>query len=85
MYSWRSLPTTKIKNQPSEITLITNHLDNIMKTMHDPDKHIVEWSNTGLDESKARKPQGRSRQPDFTIFVIHQLQKNGAIWKLVLL
>ncbi|PKC07898.1 hypothetical protein RhiirA5_500357 [Rhizophagus irregularis] len=76
----RSLPTTKIKNQPSEITLITNHLDHIMKMLHNPDKHIVEWPNTGLDESKARKLQGRSKQPDFTVSIIHQLQDNGVIF-----
>lgn len=52
----KSLPTAKIKNEPSETTLITNYLDHVMKGMlHDPNKYIVEWPNTGLDESKARK------------------------------
>ncbi|CAG8645169.1 1421_t:CDS:2, partial [Paraglomus occultum] len=76
----RSLPTTKIKNQSSELTLITNHLDHIMKMMHNPDKHIVEWPNTALNESKVRKLQGRTRQPDFTISILHQLQRNGVIF-----
>ncbi|GES77971.1 hypothetical protein GLOIN_2v1774982 [Rhizophagus clarus] len=52
----RTLPFTKIKNDPSEMTLVTNYLDRIMRGMlHDPNRHIIEWPNTGLDESKARK------------------------------
>ncbi|CAG8640454.1 12319_t:CDS:2 [Ambispora gerdemannii] len=77
----KTLPITKIKNEPSETTLITNYLDRIMKgIVHDPDKYIVEWPNTGLDESKARKPQGRSKQPDFVVSIIHQLQTSGVIF-----
>ncbi|CAG8476700.1 17897_t:CDS:2 [Cetraspora pellucida] len=77
----KTLPTGKIKNEPSEITLITNYLDRIMKEIfHDPDKHIVEWPNTGLDESKARKSQGRSKQPDFVVSIVHQLQTSGIIF-----
>ncbi|CAB4388011.1 unnamed protein product [Rhizophagus irregularis] len=76
----KSLPTAKIKNEPSETTLITNYLDHVMKGMlHDPNKYIVEWPNTGLDESKARK-SGRSKQPDFVVSVIHQLQTSGVIF-----
>ncbi len=26
--------------------------------LHDPDKYIVEWPNTEINERKARKPQG---------------------------
>ncbi|PKY30987.1 hypothetical protein RhiirB3_342471 [Rhizophagus irregularis] len=56
------------------------HLDHVMKGMlHDPNKYIVEWPNTGLDESKARK-SGRSKQPDFVVSVIHQLQTSGVIF-----
>jgi hypothetical protein len=51
-----------------------------MKMMHNPDKEIIKWPNTGLDESKARKLQGRSKQPDFTISIIHRLRKNGVIF-----
>ncbi|UZO18267.1 uncharacterized protein OCT59_009584 [Rhizophagus irregularis] len=39
-----------------------------------PDKHIVQWPNTALDESKLRKFEGRTKQPDFVVSVIHQLQ-----------
>ncbi|CAG8445501.1 15019_t:CDS:10 [Funneliformis caledonium] len=78
----KKLPTTKIKNEPSETTLITNYLDHIMREMlHDPDKHFVEWPNAEINESKARKPQGRrSKQPDFTASIIHQLQLNSIIF-----
>ncbi|CAG8712738.1 7684_t:CDS:2, partial [Acaulospora colombiana] len=77
----KTLPTEKIKNEPSEIMFITNYLDRIMREIfHDPDKHIVEWPNTGLDESKARKSQGRSKQPDFVVSIVHQLQKSGVIF-----
>ncbi|CAG8678446.1 3463_t:CDS:2, partial [Acaulospora morrowiae] len=77
----RSLPLTRIKNDPSEMTLVTNYLDHIMRGMlHDPNRHIVEWPNTGFDESKARKSEGRSKQPDFVVSVIHQLQTCGVIF-----
>ncbi|CAB4445538.1 unnamed protein product [Rhizophagus irregularis] len=78
----KKLPTAKIKNEPSETTLITNYLDHIMREMlHDPDKHIVEWPNTEINESKAKKLQGiRSKQPDFTVSIVHQLQLNGVIF-----
>ncbi|CAG8671236.1 5435_t:CDS:2, partial [Gigaspora rosea] len=49
----KTLLTEKIKNEPSEILLITNYLDRMMrKIFHDPDKHIVEWPNTGLDKAR---------------------------------
>ncbi|RIA85522.1 hypothetical protein C1645_808223 [Glomus cerebriforme] len=77
----RTLPFTKIKNDPSEMTLVTNYLDRIMRGMlHDPNRHIIEWPNTGLDESKARKSGGRAKQPDFVVSVIHQLQICGVIF-----
>ncbi|GET01173.1 C2H2-type zinc finger transcription factor [Rhizophagus clarus] len=45
------LPSDKLRNEPSEITLITNYLDYVLKgTFHDPDKHIVQWPNTALNE-----------------------------------
>ncbi|CAB4383298.1 unnamed protein product [Rhizophagus irregularis] len=70
-----TLPADKIRNEPSETSLITNHLDYIMKDIfQDPDKHIVQWPNTALDESKLRKFEGRTKQPDFVVSVIHQLQ-----------
>ncbi|CAG8574688.1 14905_t:CDS:2, partial [Acaulospora morrowiae] len=76
----KSLPITKIKNEPSEITLITNHLDYIIKGMlHNPDKHIVEWPNTGLDEIRQENYEEEAN-PDFTVSIIHQLQKNGVIF-----
>ncbi|RIB05678.1 hypothetical protein C2G38_2117809 [Gigaspora rosea] len=77
----KTLPIEKIKSEPSEMTVITNYLDHIMREIfHDPDKHIVEWPNTGLDESKARKLQGRSKQPDFVVSIVHQLQTSGVIF-----
>ncbi|CAI2187763.1 7291_t:CDS:2, partial [Funneliformis geosporum] len=70
-----TLPADKIRNEPSETSLITNHLDYIMKGIfHGPDKYIVQWPNTALDESKSRKFEGRTKQPDFVVSVIHQLQ-----------
>ncbi|CAG8671646.1 2006_t:CDS:2, partial [Dentiscutata heterogama] len=49
----RTLPYNKIRNESSELTLITNYLDNVMKNVfHVPDKHIVRWPNTTLTESK---------------------------------
>ncbi|RIB23418.1 hypothetical protein C2G38_2072873, partial [Gigaspora rosea] len=65
----KTLLTEKIKNEPSEILLITNYLDRMMrKIFHDPDKHI------------ARKSQGRSKQPDFVVSIVHQLQTSGVIF-----
>jgi hypothetical protein len=76
-----TLPTEKIKNEPSEITFITNYLDNMMKSLfHDPDKHMVQWPNTALNESKSRKYEGRSKQPDFVVSIIHQLQTDSVIF-----
>jgi hypothetical protein len=69
------LPSDKLRNEPSEITFITNYLDYIMKgTFHDADKHIVQWPNTALNESKARKFGGRTKQPDFVVSIVHQFQ-----------
>ncbi|CAG8497203.1 4307_t:CDS:2, partial [Paraglomus occultum] len=71
----RTLPSSKIRNEHSEITHYTNFLDRIMKGLFDdPDKHIVQWPNTALNESKTRKAEGRAKQPDFTVSVICQLQ-----------
>jgi hypothetical protein len=77
----RSLPSLKLKSQPSEMTLIVNYLDYIMKgLLHQPNKHRVEWPNTGLKESKARKLEGRARQPDFLVSAIHQLETSGTLF-----
>jgi len=77
----RSLPSLKLKSQPSEMSLITNYLDYIMKELlHEPDKHRVEWPNTGLKESKARKLEGRARQPDFIVSAINQLETSGTLF-----
>ncbi|RIB06488.1 hypothetical protein C2G38_1938108, partial [Gigaspora rosea] len=77
----RSLPNLKLKSQPSEMSLITNYLDYIMKGLfHEPDKHRVEWPNTGLKESRARKLEGRARQPDFIVSAIHQLETSGTLF-----
>ncbi|CAG8688795.1 9691_t:CDS:2, partial [Funneliformis caledonium] len=47
----------KVRNEPSEITFITNYLDYIMKgTFHDADKHIVQWPNTALNEREVSPP-----------------------------
>lgn len=43
-------------------------------TFHDADKHIVQWPNTALNESKARKFRGRAKQPDFVVSIAHQSQ-----------
>ncbi|POG58078.1 hypothetical protein GLOIN_2v946534 [Rhizophagus irregularis DAOM 181602=DAOM 197198] len=71
----RTLPMSTIKNDHSETTHITNYLDRIMRGFFDdPNRHIVQWPNTALEESRARKFEGRTKQPDFTVSVIHQLQ-----------
>ncbi|CAG8499233.1 17722_t:CDS:2 [Cetraspora pellucida] len=77
----RSLPNLTLKSQPSEMTLITNYLDYIMKELfHEPDKHRVEWPNTGLKESRTRKLEGRARQPDFIVSAINQLETSGTLF-----
>ncbi|CAG8624649.1 6719_t:CDS:2, partial [Funneliformis caledonium] len=77
----KTLPFTKIKNDLSEMTLVTNYLDRIMRRMlHDPNRHIIKWSNMGFNKSKARKLEGRAKQPDFVVSVIHQLQICGVIF-----
>ncbi|CAJ0636613.1 10310_t:CDS:2 [Entrophospora sp. SA101] len=66
---------------PSEITLITNNLDRIMKGLfHDPDKTLVQWPNTELHESKIRNLASRAKQPDFTVSLIHQQQVDSVIF-----
>jgi hypothetical protein len=40
----KRLPTAKIKNDPSETTLITNYLDHVLnEAFHSPDKHMAAW------------------------------------------
>ena len=46
----------------------------------DPDKHVVQWTNTALNESKTRKAEGRAKQPDFTISIICQLQTSATLF-----
>ncbi|CAG8711406.1 3110_t:CDS:2, partial [Funneliformis mosseae] len=76
-----TLPSEKIRNEPSEITYITNYIDNIMKSLfHNPDKHIVQWPNKALNESKSRKYEGRTKQPDFVVSIIYQLQTDSVIF-----
>ncbi|CAG8595839.1 1300_t:CDS:1, partial [Ambispora gerdemannii] len=68
-------------NEHSEITHYTNFLDRIMKGQFDnPDKHVVRWPNTALNESKARKFEGRVKQPDFTVSIVSQLQTSATIF-----
>ncbi|RGB26232.1 hypothetical protein C1646_427558 [Rhizophagus diaphanus] len=63
------------------MTLITNYLDYIMKgLLYQPNKHRIEWLNTDLKESKARKLEGRVRQPDFLVLAIHQLETSGTLF-----
>ncbi|RGB22392.1 hypothetical protein C1646_776154 [Rhizophagus diaphanus] len=78
----RSLPFDKIRNEPSELTLITNYLDRIMKeAFHDPDKYIVQWPNTALTESKIRKLDGsRTKQPDFVVSMNYQSRATNVIY-----
>ncbi|PKY52431.1 hypothetical protein RhiirA4_470062 [Rhizophagus irregularis] len=45
----------------------------------DPNRHIVEWPNTALEESR-RKSEGRPKQPDFTVSVVHQLQRKAVLF-----
>ncbi|CAG8683777.1 1704_t:CDS:2, partial [Dentiscutata heterogama] len=69
-------------NESSELTLITNYLDNVMKNVfHVPDKHIVRWPNTTLTESKVRKFDGsRTKQPDFVVSVNYQSRATNVIF-----
>jgi len=77
----RTLPSSKIRNEHSEITHYTNFLDRIMKGLFDdPDKHVVHWPNTALNESKAKKIEGRAKQPDFTVSIVYQLQTSDTIF-----
>ncbi|CAG8849178.1 43663_t:CDS:2, partial [Gigaspora margarita] len=77
----RLLSSLKLKSQLSEMSLITNYLDYIMKGLfHEPDKYRVEWLNTGLKESRARKLEGRARQPDFIVSAINQLETSGTLF-----
>ncbi|CAG8739073.1 30545_t:CDS:2 [Racocetra persica] len=77
----RTLPTLNIRSDHSEMTHITNYLDRIMKGFFDdPNRHIVQWSNTALEESKAKNFDGRTKQPDFTVSVIHQLRAKAVLF-----
>ncbi|RHZ82782.1 hypothetical protein Glove_103g49 [Diversispora epigaea] len=77
----RTLPMSTIRSDHSEITHITNYLDRIMRGFFDdPNQHIVQWPNTALEESKAGKFEGRAKQPDFTVPVIHQLQTKAVLF-----
>ncbi|CAG8454741.1 15977_t:CDS:2 [Acaulospora colombiana] len=58
----KSLPTVKIKNEPSETTLITNHSDHIMKGVL----------------TKARRGSHKEEANNLTSqYLLYQLQKNG--------
>ncbi|CAJ0825805.1 1331_t:CDS:2, partial [Entrophospora sp. SA101] len=60
----RNVNMKLIRNRRSEITHYTNLLDCIMKGLFDdPDKHIVQWPNTALNESKARRFEGEVSPP----------------------
>ncbi|PKB95616.1 hypothetical protein RhiirA5_436384, partial [Rhizophagus irregularis] len=60
----RTLPMSTIKNDHSETTHITNYLDRIMRGFFDdPNRHIVQWPNTALEESRARKFEGEVSPP----------------------
>ncbi|RGB32037.1 hypothetical protein C1646_670464 [Rhizophagus diaphanus] len=48
------------QNEHSEITHYTNFLD---RFFDDPDKNVVQWPNTALNESKTGKFEGRTKQP----------------------
>ncbi|RIA84851.1 hypothetical protein C1645_742008 [Glomus cerebriforme] len=77
----RTLPMLKIRSEHSETTHITNYLDRIMRGFfNNPNQHVVQWPNTALEESKARKIEGRSKQPDFILSIIHQLQTKSVIF-----
>ncbi|PKY13297.1 hypothetical protein RhiirB3_518679 [Rhizophagus irregularis] len=78
----RTLPIDKIRNEPSELTLITNYLDRIMKdAFHNPDKYIAQWPNTALTESRIRKLDGsRTKQPDFVVTMKYQSQTTNIIY-----
>ncbi|GBC03172.1 hypothetical protein RclHR1_00500020 [Rhizophagus clarus] len=78
----RTLPFDKIRNEPSELTLITNYLDRIMKdAFHNPDKYIAQWPNTALAESKIRKlDRSRTKQPDFVVTMKYQSQMTNVIY-----
>lgn len=76
----RTLPMSNIRSDHSETTHITNYLDRIMRGFFDdPNRHIVEWPNTALEESR-RKSEGRPKQPDFTVSVVHQLQRKAVLF-----
>ncbi|PKC55724.1 hypothetical protein RhiirA1_502647 [Rhizophagus irregularis] len=76
----RTLPMSNIRSDHSETTHITNYLDRIMRGFFDdPNRHIVEWPNTALEESR-RKSEGRPKQPDFKVSVVHQLQRKAVLF-----
>ncbi|RIB28265.1 hypothetical protein C2G38_2158370 [Gigaspora rosea] len=56
--------------------------DNIgfMNLNYNPGLWTTLTKNTGFNESKARKSEGRSKQPDFVVSAIHQLQICGVIF-----
>src|SRR6266540_707276 len=74
----KTLPNLKLKSLPNEISLITDYI--MKELLHEPDKHRTEWPNTGLKGSKARKLEGRARQPDFVVSAIHQLETSGVLF-----
>jgi len=63
----RTLPSSKIRNEHSEITHYTNFLDRIMKGLFDdPDKHVVQWPNKArLEKLKVAQSNQISQFPSF--------------------
>ncbi|CAB4414188.1 unnamed protein product [Rhizophagus irregularis] len=54
------------------VTKLSN--DETLGTFHDANKHIVQWSNTALNKSKARKFRGQVKHSDFVVSIVHQSQ-----------
>ncbi|PKY52634.1 hypothetical protein RhiirA4_470391 [Rhizophagus irregularis] len=54
--------------------VILKGLEILLSTFHDANKHIVQWSNTALNKSKARKFRGQVKHSDFVVSIVHQSQ-----------
>ncbi|CAG8619787.1 7407_t:CDS:10, partial [Funneliformis caledonium] len=55
-------------------------LDEIHQNVMPVQNITLNWPNKALNESKSRKYKGQTKQPDFVVSIIHQLQTDSVIF-----
>ncbi|CAG8801149.1 14979_t:CDS:2, partial [Gigaspora rosea] len=80
----RMLPSSKIRNEYSEITHYTNFLDHIIKGLfNNPDKHITQWPNTTLMKAKLENSKDTLNNSVFMKDILDSSVDKGADIKVL--